>query len=408
MDKNIVSVFESECKDLVIDSRLVKKIIQFQHDFVNKNEDHIRFFGGNLTGVEVVRFTEGDRDRWFNEILEVDDGPLEDRLLALPDVNENYHVSSDTMNISCVWLAHAIYTSPKLTTSQKHDAMIDIILVLQYKFLTSRLYRHFIYPADRATAEATYAELSYKFAIKVYGSWSALLDARSEEIISKDSIHYETITKMKKDDDVVYMLNDVQGRIRDMLKKIYNVFITVHAQGKRIASTSSVVEYDGETILRDRTKNLSVYIRYLDSIITDKNSFIRDELTIIIEKLMHTMPPKLFMESLTWMSTNYRQNGAGEVEEVLNDMMIFSFDYLSKNRSLLKNAKDIPQLLSTIRGVLMSSRSTDPVLFSIREKVESIVKKATGNKSESLISSTRTGICLYLVLRAFTMNHYSK
>jgi hypothetical protein len=282
------------------------------------------------------------------------------------------------------------------------------MLVLQYKFFTSRYYRHFRYPADRATAEATYAQLSYKFDIKTYGSWSALFRARAEDIVAKTSIHYRTITHMDDDRKVIYMLNDTQGRIRDMLKNIYDVFLRVHQQGIRISSTSSVIEHDGVEVLKDKSRNLLAYGRYINSIISDRNSFMREELMVIVEKLMHTMPPKLFRETLEWMSHNYRQRGANDIEETLNETLVHSFDYFSDNREAVRDTHDLPGLLARLRGVYMSSRSTDPVLFALREKVEGIVKKATGNKNTSVIASVRTGVLLYVVLRAMTMTHYTK
>ena len=404
----IKDVFNDECAHLEIGPKLVAKIQKYNQDFVNKNSDSIEFFGGNLTGVHVVRFTNGDRDRWFDEILEVSDGPLEERLLALPDVNAEFHVSSDTMNISCVWLLHALFTSPHLTEEQKHIAMIDVALVLQYKYLTSLLFRYFRYPADKSTAEATYAQLSLKYAIKIYGSWAALLRARSEEIISNTSIHYKTIMNFSVDTEITYMLNDTQGRIRDILKNIYAVFDRVHHQGTRISTTSSVsVEHDGVEILKDKTKNTLAYGRYIKSIIGDKDSFIRTELTSVIENMIHTMPPRLFHESLEWMSNNYMQSGAGIIEEVINETIVHSFDYLSHNRDIVKNDNDIGGLLGKLKGVYMSSRSTDETLYSLREKVEKIVKAATGSKNESVISSVRTGVLLYINIRCYTMRHYT-
>jgi hypothetical protein len=407
MSHSIKAIFEDECKDLVFDQRLAKKLSDYHNAFVNKTDDHIQFFGGNLLGVHVVRFKDTDRDRWFDEILETYENHLKERLLALPTVNRNYHVSSDTMNLSCIWLVHAIFNSKHLSDKEKHEAMVNVILVLQYKFLTSRLFRHFQYPCDRALAEATYAQLSLKYAIKVYGSWSALLRARAEEIISPNSIHFRTITKMDADADVVYMLNDVQGRIRAILKNMYNVLLKIREKGIRVTSTSSVIEYDGESILKDKTKSLSEYERYLNSIITDKDSFIKEELLVIIEKIMHTMPPKLFRETLVWMSINYRQSGANVIEEVINETLIHSFDYLMHNRNLIHNTADIPALLTRLRGVYMSSRSVDPALMSLREKTEKIVKMATGNKNDSIIASVRTGTLLYIILRVYTKNHYS-
>lgn len=407
MSETIKSVFEDECRSLAIDIKLVKKLRQFNYSFISKNQEHIEFFGGNTTGVQVVRFLASDRDRWFDEIMEVNDGPLEERLLALPTVNEDWNISSDTMNLSCAWLTHAIMVS-KLPDQQKHDAMIDVIMILQYKFLTSLLYRYFPYPADKAVAEATYAQLTYKYSLKAAGSWSALLLSRAEEVIAKTGIHYQTIVKMDKDEDVTYILNDTQGRIRDILKNIYRLFVIVDKQGIRMSTTSSIMlEHDGVEILKDRTKSVMNYGRYLNEIISDRNSFIRTELTSIIENMIHTMPPKLFLESLEWMSNNYRQSGAGVIEEVINETLLHTFDYLSHNRDLIKNHNDLSGLLSKLKGLYMSSRSTDPTLYSLREKVEVIVKKATSSKNESVLASVRTGVLLYLIIRSFTMKYYN-
>jgi hypothetical protein len=403
----IKEIFDNECGGMKIDAGLAKRLHAYQTGFVNKNTEHIEFFGGHLMGVQAVKFMPGDRDRWFDEILEVDDGPLTDRLDELEIIDHNYRIiASETMNISCVWLAHQIFMS-RLPDQQKHTAMVDVILVLQYKFLTSLLFHYFRYPADRATAEATYAELSMKFMIKNYGNWSAMLVARAEEIISTTGIHYDTIRKMNNDDDVQRMLNDIQGRIRDMVKNIYGVFVRVHAAGTKFISTSAVVEYDGVEMLRDKSQNLLAYVRYMESIVTDKNSFMKEELMVIIEKISHTMPPHLFRETLLYISNNYRVKGAGEVEQILSETLVHSYDYISHHRELVRKGHDLAELLKRLHGVYRASRGSDVVLYSLREKVEQITKNATGNKNASTLAAVRTGVLLYIVLRAFTMKHYT-
>jgi hypothetical protein len=408
VEANINQVFMEACGSLVIDINFIRKLSLYRLRWVQKNPDHIEFFGGNLLGVQVVRFTDTDKDQWFDEILNVDQHHLTEELLSLPTVNANFKVSSDTVNISCAWLLHAIYISPKLTKEQKHQGMMDVALVMQYKFLTSRLYRHFRYPADRETAEATYASLSNKYAIKQLGSWNAVLNQRSEDLISPDGLHFNTIAKMNDDLKVVYLLNDTQGRIRDMLKNIYDVFLTIHHQGVRIQSTSSIVDYDGEAVLKDKSRNLLAYTRYLHSIVTDKGSFIREELLGIIEKLMYTTPPRLFRETLAWISDNYRQSGAKKIEELLNEALIHAFDYLAEERNMAASHVDLPTLLARLRGVYTSSRSIDPALFSLREKTEWCVRQATGNKNDSVIASVRTAVLLYIVARTMTMTYYTK
>ena len=405
MGETVKKVFDEECAHLRIDSKFIKLLNSYPTAFVNKNEEHMTFFGGNLTGVQVVRFTAADKDKWFSDILDVSELVLEERIEQIPSINQAFHISSDTLNLSVAWLIHAIMTSPHLTDEQKHTACIDASLVLQYKFLTSLLFQYFKYPADPQVAAATYAGLSFKFAIKQYGSWQATLEARCEDLISTKSIHYDTFKRFNNDISIVYLLNDTQGRIRDILKNIYGEFLKTHRSGERIATSNVMIEIDGEMILRDKTKNLLGYTRYVHSIIGDTHSFVKDELLAVINNIMATMPPKLLVQTLEWSSKNYRK--VKEIEELVDTTLTHSFSYLSNNKSLLNDTKDLSELLSKLRGVYMSSRSTDASLIEMRRLGEIIIKQSTNTKNESVIASVRTGLLLYLVLRAYTMRFYS-
>jgi hypothetical protein len=83
------------------------------------------------------------------------------------------------------------------------------------------------------------------------------------------------------------------------------------------------------------------------------------------------------------------------------------FEYLTSNKSTLRNKGDLMGLLSKIRGIYMSSRSSDEKLMKIREVTEHVVRSSTKIKDPSSIAATRTGFMLYVVLRTFTMQHYT-
>lgn len=406
-DKNVDSVFEDETDGLEFNAKLAKKVREYVQQFVTKNQDHIEFFGGKLLGVQVVRFTDTDRNRWFHEILEVDEGPLEDRLLNLKAIEKEYFVSSDTMNLSCVWMCHKFLKSA-LPQHDREAAARDVLMVMHFKFMTSLLAHYFKYPADRGLAEATYDELSKKFTIKNVDSWYNWFEQRCNSIIEEDGIHHHTLRDFQNDTEIVKLLNDTQGRVRDVMKNIYEVMMNLHQRGIRVGSTSRVLSHDGVEILKDISKAQASYGRYLNSIISDRNSFIRTELVTVIEHLQTTMDPKMFMKTLTWMSDNYGVSSAKIIDEVLNNTLIHSFRYLSDNRRLMQDTSNIAEFVLRLKGVYMASRSTDPELLELREKTEKIVTMATGNKNPSTVASVRTGVLLYIVLRAFTMRHYTQ
>lgn len=407
MHLSVKEIFDEECSHVRIDQKFFRKVCEIEARFVNKKQEHIEFFGGTLTGVHVVRFTTDDFDKVFNDLLEVDESILEDRIHALPDINTEWKVSSSIFNLACVWIMHAIENSEYLDAKQKEEGKIRICLYLNYRILTSVLFRFFKYPANPETAAATYAQLSYKYILKAKGSWGAALRFRSEEVISKDSIHYNTIKKLNNDYSIVKMLNDVQGRIKDMVKNIYSVFIKVHEQGSKIVSSNALVETDGEVILKDKTKSLISYTRYIRSVIPDKNSFIRQELFNVITDVVNTAPPHMLTKTLNWLSINYNHIQDDSVEKTIELIMEHAFDYLTENKGVLRNKGDISNILTKIRGTYNSSRANDAKLNQIKESAELMIRMATGSKNASIVSAVRTAFCLYIILRAFTMRHYS-
>lgn len=404
---SIKQIYDEECAHLRFDKALLKKVILMESSFVNKRQEHVQFFGGALTGVEIVRFTDDDRNKLFMEILEVSDIDLQNRVHTLAAIETHRIVSSDIFNISCIWLMYGFYTSEYLDDEMRREGAVRVCMYLQYKFLTSRLYRHFKYPADPEIAAATYASLSYKYALKVHGSWGAALRARAESVVAKDSIWVDVLTKLNNDVRVVQMLNDVQGRIRDMLKNIASVHYEMANRGVKIAKSSSLVETDGEMILKDKSKSLTTYLRYINTITSDKNSFIRQELLDVIASVMPTMSPKNLKQVLEWVSVNHRHLSNNLVGDTVELIMEHMFDYLTGNKSTIRNKSDLVGLMSKIRGIYMSSRSTDSKLLAIRDNVEKIIKMSTKIKDPSAIAATRTGFMLYVVLRTFTMHHYA-
>lgn len=421
MEQLIRDVFDSECDDLAVDQKLVKSIIGYVQSLTYKNDDHINFFGSNLCGVHVVKFLDNDRARWFEEVLQNDEYTLEDKLYTAARaayvvnkhskfgeaVHNEWAISTDVMNLSCVWLLHRLEADKTLKPAVKTEAMAGILLVLQFKFFTSRYSRHFPYPADKQVAEAAAADMSYKYSIKKYGNWLNFFTNRSEEILKDDGLHAHAVATMD-DGKVIYMLNDIQGRIREMLKNLYDHYLKTRAQGLRVGVNSMVVVHDGEAMLKDSTNGVLQHINYLQSILSDQNSFIKPELTAIIEKLMSTMPPQHFSTTLVWISANCSSNYGTKIRTLAETILTHSFDYLSRNRGVVRNTSDLPGLLAKLKGIYMSSRSTDPVLLEIRKQCEDIISQATGIRSTSVLSAVRTGVLLYITLRAVTKGYYSK
>lgn len=411
----IKDVFEEMCSNVHFDSRLFKTVCDMETRFVNKKREHIEFFGGSLTGVQTVRFTQMERDKLFQDVLNVSDDVLQTRLYALEDptskpgkkvplINPEWNVVSDVFNISIIWVIHKFHHTKLLDPARRQEAKVRACQFLLYKYLTGLLYRYFKFPAEPDVARATYEQLSFKFRLKEVGSWGAALREMAENFVAEDSPFSFAIDTMN-DAAVIRMIGDTQGRIRDMLKNIYDTFAKVIAKGYRVSSTSSFIESDGEMVLKDNIKNPGVYARYIKTIITDKNSFIKQELVDLICNVMHTTSPRLLMQTLNWTSDNFIQVQDGSIDDAVDIVMEHAIEYVQMNRTTLN--QDLPTMIDRLRGAYTSSRSTDANLMRARNQVEKIVKEATGSRNETGVSAVRTAWMLYIVVRAFSRRYYT-
>lgn len=410
----IRNALNQELSYLVFDKNLLNKIYKLETGFVNKNESHIKFFGGNLTGVEIVRFTPTDRTKLFEELLNVDEIQIEELLLNLKTIddkeyvlNKEFIISSDSFNLTCVWLMHSIQNSQYLSDRDKKEGRVRICMYLYYKFLTSLLVNFFRYPADESIAKATYANLSKKYILKQKETWLETIRYLAENTtgIEKDNIHKNVILKMDNDKGVINLLNDAQGRVRDMVKNICSEFHNNLKLGNKIVSDSSVIETDGELILKDRKHSLGAYSTYIKTIVADKNSFIKKDLIDIIVSIMKNMSDKNLYKVLEWTSNNAIENQ--QIPKVIDEVMEHAFDYLSANKSF-SNKTDLVDIISRLRGTYMSSRASDVKLLDLRKNALSLINNSISIKNDNMIVSLRTGWCIYVFLRAITKDHYAK
>lgn len=414
--ETVKSLFDKANADLKIDRNFIRNLQKYRQGFANKNEEHVAFFGGHLMGVQEVRFTKADRMEWFANVLgDMDDDSLQDQLLTLktlvPDPAKVRFVSTDVMNLSCLWVVHAVYNS-KLSESDKRQGMMDALLVLQYKFITSILAYWFPHKADEAVAVATYARLPKRYKLKELGSWGKLLEYRADRTIAKDSPHYKNKTfQLFNDDlDIVYMVNDIQGRIKGYLKNIRDEFEIVRRDPTAIIrSTSNTgVNIDGEVVVRDTKNVYATYRKYLEETMSDRNSFIIKELVEIVASIMPKLPLHNMVQNLEYMSKkSSRINGDPDVVKFVDLTLEHLFDFIAANRNTI-NVRDIAGMLAKLRNMYTASRAVNEQLLQMRDIGEKVVRKAVKTRNDNLVKSIRTACMLYLVARTLTINYYRR
>lgn len=400
----IKSIMDEYGKHLRFDSRLVGQLERFVQNFINKSPEHVKCLGSNLTGVNRLSWSLDDRLEWEENFLGIDGRELRQAILAIPHMDDVGRVAGDNFNISCCWLAHRFYKSD-LPPRVKEKGMKLSMDILQYKLLSSIHSHYFKYPVDQNVAEATYAELSRKFDIKRYGSWRAVLDSRSENIIATGEIHEQTIRQFDDDIAIVKMIQDIQFRLRDKIKNIWEVMANVIEKDMKFGTTSSTVELDGALVTRDIERLSTDYIHFIKEAAAEQNRFIKPDLVETIEAIMSTMPEKPF-ELLLIKFTEKVAKSDKKALELLELTMEHLFNVVLSDRKVSMRVNDIPAVLNRIRGLYTASRSNNDILEQMKEIAEKFVRKDVKIVNNANVAAMRTGLLLYIVFRAMVKDHY--
>lgn len=407
MAKTIKTVFEQELKHLTVNRTFAVTLSKYERNFVNSSEDRLEFLGGALLGTPPFRYYATDRNLWFDEILEVDDVALKNELHSLPSVDPQKLVTSDTFNLSVAYVLHVLLNANGVSARQREDAMVAALKVMHYRFLGSLMAHNFRYEPDRKIVEATYAALSNKFALKREGSWAALLESRSRDVINARSIHYQTLKRFTDDDAILYFISDVQTRIRSVVRKMMAVFYDVRDRGGQIKSEGQLFKGEDGLQLKDVIKMQSQYSRYAHTVLSDRKTLIRPEVVNIITEAMHTLPERHLTTALEYVADNSSHRGDRNITPLVDEIVLHAIAFMEDNRGEFRHGIDLSLLITRLKSLYMSSRSTDPSLLKMRDLSMKVAKKAIRSSNTSLLSSVRTGIMLYLALRVFSMKYFT-
>lgn len=406
MESNYKLIMEKYTGHVKVDRTLALRLNAFANKFVNKNEDHISFFGSNLSGVYSVYFTTMDKNELMIDVFgDVDDGAIRKEIRALPYVGSNWVVATEPVTVVCMYMVYRFLQSA-LPENVKRQAMIDAASIVHYKFITSLMNHYFTYNVNTGTALATYSALSRKYTIKQEGTWYKTIARRVDDLLFVQDTWKEEIKTFMPDDNIIKMLSDMQVRMRSMVKNIAEVTYRLHDEGIGVDSGTDTVVTDDGLKVRDVSRLQSNYQEYLLGIITEPKSLIKPELVHIVGEAVTTMPEPPLYDVLLHVSAQARDQDHN-VTKLCKEILIYVFGYLQKEGKSDQALSDLSMLIERIKALITASKTNDPAVLKMRKMSDRLVKKGCATRSPSALSGLRTGLILYLVIRTLTKQHYS-
>lgn len=397
--KDVCDQYFENC---AFDQETARRFYKYQFWYINKNPEHMQFFGGALLGVNVLRFTDADIAKFYEEVVDVDLIGLTSDIRKLKTINHTFKVGGDIFNLTLVYCMHRFLTSSKLKDKDRQRAAYDTALIFFYRCAAALLSSYFTYPADPKLAQMAYANLSNKHLIKKLGSWNAVMHYRASDLSGIKGIHRQSFLSFKDDIANVYIITDSQNRIRDLIKNYYAEFDRARLAGERLGVTSSSwTDGEGEDSLKEKTNDVQGIVTYIRSIMPDKHSFIKDELIRVVVNINVNTSFRMVKAVLGWLSDALADPKTSKLVDEFVSKVIVQSMYFIDNQMELRNKNDFPYILKQLKNLYLSTRTTDPDIDDIREKGFKLLKIFDPKTSDSLTLSTRTTIILYISLRAF-------
>lgn len=381
MFKDIKDVFQEHNvnNNIVYDKTLFDNLSKFRLDWLLKDSMYIEFLSSNLTGVQSVRFSSLDEEKFFN-ILNIDKDALQTDLYTCKDINKAFKVSSNATYLTLMYLMHTIYRNNIYPNPNK--IITDLYLIFAYKALSSLLTHYFPFNVSIPLANAVVDRLSNQFLIKKYSSWQDVLEFRAKDILP-GGINYKKILNLSSL-DATKAVADLQGRLRDIIKNIAAVTHKLYKDNERINVTSMHETIGDDDKLVDLTNREDKYVNILNSKMGLSNEFLDKN----ILHLICLNNKNIDSNVLSNVIIDYADYNLIEDTKVINsinsNLVVITLNIL-KSKGIMNPQADILKTIAMIKGYYSNSMIKNKELINIKKTIyDAIEDKYRYTKSQTI------------------------
>lgn len=359
------------------------------------------FFNGMLRAASSIGVSPADMRKIISEISSVD---------------SNFKVASDPFNLLNTYILWRLKDS-NLPEKLKYQAMFKTLMILQYKFFTSLVNHRFPYKADENTMQAMYESFTNKFDIKKYGTWYKVMANRAENFIGPDSVHLPTLKYYNDDKKIIYLITDVQTRIRNQVNLVTSEYMNFKKNMDSMGSYSNMGnDLEGDRVMLSVDNNLEMCIANVYNDCLSVPRLLDDQAMLLATKLFAGVTLNKFrMLLIAFSEKAVKDAKAGTFEKMkhvngidicegaqilIRTLLQKTFRHCIQNKVSLNKPVDV---LKTAKDVYSSSRISDQGIIQVRESVnymvETIFKQHVRNPT--MLASYRLCFIIYIVLMSF-------
>lgn len=402
----VLETFNEIFKDVEFDKNLYKLILHSNIKLITKNENK-NFFGGQLIGCYVVKYTYYDKDEFFSYVFDKDSEEIEKKLKTISTLNQSFKISFDSINLTCFYIAHRFLTNNKLSKKEQLEYAAEILNYFNYRTLLVICSNYFIYPISEEEALSLFERLSNRYIIKKVKNWNEYCQYRSNEYLESKQI--VLLKSFRNDDELPNAINDLFIRTKDTLKNIYREFIKLQEDDNSIGIRKSTLnDLEGKEVIVDNLHSAEKYSSILVSSLSDKNNFIRSDYVNVTLSIIKNISYKHINECLELFYEYSHKDSKtfNETQQLLTSIIINTLSYIQKHNLYVKEGASIIKILNMITGVLLYSRKTNVEINTLKQQlsnhIDKIYKVSTKKKLSSKVKpNLRNAFYVYVLIRTF-------
>lgn len=394
MYKRPEEIFTHCYPDYVYDIDKYKIIKQFRIAWTQKNDITLEFLASNFTGVYSVRFSAQDEEILFKNILDMDRDILQKEIYDLRGISKNMRTVSNATYVTLMWFAHKFLRS-NFPKDIKEDAIKECYYIMAYKIVCSLTSHYFKYTVEIEVAKAINEHMTNKFLIKRLGSWQALFDYKTKDLL-ENGIHYKRLLQFDAD-DMIRIISDIETKLRDIFKNNYGQLAKVRKNQESIKDYSFIEkDNSGTDKIKDITSNTALVINKIKHLILSKVDFINYDLIGIIclkLKVINEADLQKILVHITELDTKV-------IGKYLDGMISNSLSYIASKGIFTNYRERVGDIINILLGYWKSGNIKDQFNKDVKRVFFEIAKDVC-NKNTSTTFNLSVATIVYIITLCF-------
>ena len=239
---------------------------------------------------------------------------------------------------------------------------------------------------------------------------------RAEEMNDPKNIHWNTMNNFLPDQKVVYILTDLQTRIRSKVRGVAEKYYEMVKAGRTIGDVDlTTTDKQGEKIVRELKTSFDSMISSICNRVINVQQFVHEDFITITHQIIRNANADLMRNMLmqySSMATVQYQKRQQDLESrdkklfLGYHILILNLIQRTYRRCIMEKVdlKNRAAILKKAVDMYSASRINDELVLKVKDSIGDFVLKGKFSARDSTRASLKIAFVVYIILMSFDMD----